>query len=158
MLSGKENKRRSHKRMKKEVLLSIIVPVFNAEKYITRCIDSILSQTFNDYELILINDGSTDGTYDILEKYRNNSKCIVLHQKNRGVSVARNVGIEIATGRFISFVDADDYLSNNYFDVLVPLLNNNPQLVSFNSFYEYKKTILDNIIDLLMMGFIVLVR
>lgn len=144
--------------MKKEVLLSIIVPVFNAEKYITRCIDSILSQTFNDYELILINDGSTDGTYDILEKYRNNSKCIVLHQKNRGVSVARNVGIEIATGRFISFVDADDYLSNNYFDVLVPLLNNNPQLVSFNSFYEYKKTILDNIIDLLMMGFIVLVR
>lgn len=121
------------------VLLSIIVPVYNAEKYIARCINSILCQKFSDFELILINDGSVDGTYDILEQYRSEPKCVIFHQENGGVSSARNLGIQNARGKFISFVDADDYVADNYFDILVPLMSENPQLISFNSFYEYQK-------------------
>lgn len=95
--------------------LSIIIPVYNAEKYITKCLDSILSQSFKDYELILVNDGSKDNSGTICEQYKlNDSRIFVYHQLNCGVSKARNRGLEAARGEFITFIDADDELMPGY--------------------------------------------
>ena len=89
--------------------ISIIVPVYNTEKYLPRCIDSILNQTFKDFELILINDGSTDLSAEIIEDYARMDKRIkTLHIENSGQGAARNRGLDIATGDYIGFVDSDD--------------------------------------------------
>lgn len=97
--------------------ISVIVPVYNQEKYIGRCIDSILGQTITDFELILINDGSKDKSLDILRKYEKKDKRIkVIDQKNMGVAKTRNNGIEMASGEFIALVDNDDYLDNTYLE------------------------------------------
>ena len=93
--------------------VSVIVPVYNAKDYIIRCIDSILEQTFKDIELILIDDGSTDGSELICDRYKSNNTVKVIHQENRGVSSARNRGLEVATGTYVAFVDSDDYLEKN---------------------------------------------
>lgn len=96
--------------------LSVIVPVYNAETYLERCINSILTQTFPDFELLLIDDGSKDSSPLICDKYAQNDKRIkVIHKPNEGVSSARNHGIEIATADWITFIDADDFISPNYF-------------------------------------------
>lgn len=101
-------------------LLSIIVPVFNAEKYLNRCIDSILCQTFDNYELILINDGSTDRSGTICEFYaRSDARVKVIHCVNGGVSKARNTGIQIAKGEWIGFVDADDWLEPRMYEIMM---------------------------------------
>lgn len=93
-------------------LISIIVPVYNAEAYIKRCIESILNQTYKNIEIILINDGSIDKSGDICETYANvDNRIIVRHTENKGVSSARNLGISIANGKYIAFVDADDFVS-----------------------------------------------
>lgn len=100
--------------------LSIIVPVFNKEKYIDNCIQSILSQTFKDFELILVNDGSTDSSGFKCDCYKNmDNRIIVFHQENQGVSSARNKGISIATGDYIGFVDADDTIDVNMYETLI---------------------------------------
>lgn len=100
--------------------LSVIVPVYNAEKYLPKCLDSILSQNFTDFQLILINDGSTDNSITICENYEkeyNNIK--VISQYNKGVSQARKVGVENAEGDYITFIDSDDYLPhNNVFEIM----------------------------------------
>lgn len=89
--------------------ISMIVPVYNAEKHLARCMDSILKQTFTDFELILINDGSTDQSAGIMDKYaRKDPRVVAIHQKNSGVSAARNAGIRAAKGKYIGFADADD--------------------------------------------------
>ena len=98
--------------------VSIIVPVYNVELYIESCLDSLLNQTYSDYEIILINDGSTDGSIEICNKY-NDKKIKKINQTNKGVSIARNVGISYATGQYIMFVDADDMVSKNYIENLV---------------------------------------
>ena len=91
--------------------LSIIVPVYNAEIFLDRCIDSILSQGFNAFELLLINDGSTDSSYDICKKYTLlDSRIRLIDQPNGGVSSARNKGLSLAVGEWVLFVDSDDYL------------------------------------------------
>lgn len=91
-------------------MLSIIVPVYNVEKYIQKCLDTVLQQTYDNYELILVDDGSTDNSADICDKYANKySHVKVIHKKNGGLSSARNIGIENATGEFIIFLDSDDY-------------------------------------------------
>ena len=95
--------------------ISIIVPVYNTEKYLHRCIDSILAQTFADFELILIDDGSTDKSPQICDEYRKkDGRIIVIHQSNAGVSVARNAGLDIASGNYIMFCDSDDYVDPNW--------------------------------------------
>ena len=97
------------------VKISIIVPVFNAENVLIRCVDSILSQTYTNFELLLINDGSTDKSGIICEKYKSTDGRIkYFYQKNAGVSAARNKGIEVSTGDFVSFIDADDYVDSKY--------------------------------------------
>ena len=95
--------------MKKLVVFSVIVPVYNIEKYLPRCINSILSQTYSDFELILVDDGSTDNSGLICDEYAEKDKRIrVYHKPNGGVSSARNMGIDHATGEFIVFIDSDD--------------------------------------------------
>lgn len=90
--------------------VSVIVPVYNAERYLDFCIKSILAQDFGDFEVVLIDDGSTDGSGAILEQYQDNSRVKIITQKNAGVSAARNVGIRNSQGEYIMFVDADDYI------------------------------------------------
>jgi glycosyltransferase involved in cell wall biosynthesis len=95
--------------------ISIIVPVYNVDKYIHRCIDSILDQTFSDFELILIDDGSTDKSGLICDNYAKEDRRIkVIHQKNRGVSNARNKGITLAKGDYLMFCDSDDFVDRNW--------------------------------------------
>lgn len=100
--------------------LSIIVPVYNVEKYLSKCIDSILNQTFEDFELILIDDGSPDECGKICDNYANKDRrIIVIHQKNAGVSAARNAGLDIAKGEYIGFIDSDDYIDKTMYEKLI---------------------------------------
>lgn len=100
--------------------ISIIVPIYNVEEYIPKCIESILKQTFKDFELILINDGSTDNSFEICRLYESIDKRIILIDKpNGGVSSARNKGIDIARGDYIAFVDPDDDIEENMYEILL---------------------------------------
>lgn len=95
--------------------MSIIVPIYNAENYLNECISSIINQTYRNIEVLLIEDGSTDASLDICKEWsKRDSRIKVWHQKNKGVSGARNKGLEIASGNYILFVDADDYVDENY--------------------------------------------
>lgn len=99
--------------------VSIIVPVYNVEKYLRKCIDSLINQTLNDIEIICINDGSTDKSLKILKEYKNkDSRIILFNQENSGQSVARNRGIEIAKGEYLGFVDPDDWIDLDYYEKL----------------------------------------
>ncbi|MCT7530916.1 glycosyltransferase family 2 protein [Aliarcobacter cryaerophilus] len=92
--------------------ISIIIPVYNTEQYLVQCIDSILNQTLKDIEIILINDGSTDNSYKILQEYKKkDSRIVLINQKNKGQGKARNVGIKIAKATYLAFVDSDDFIS-----------------------------------------------
>jgi len=99
--------------------ISIIVPIYNCRDYIERCIDSLLDQSYQGLEIILINDGSTDGVEEILDRYRQENRIIIINQENRGVSAARNAGLDIATGDYIGFVDADDYAAREMYSTLL---------------------------------------
>lgn len=104
-------------------MISVVIPIYNVEKYIFRCIDSLQNQTYKDFELILIDDGSTDNSPSIcdeLEKKYSNIK--VIHQDNSGPSIARNKGLEIANGNYITFVDSDDFVNNRYLECLINLI------------------------------------
>ena len=93
-------------------LISIIIPVFNAEKYLTECLDSVRGQTLEDVEILCVNDGSTDQSGTICDRYAaEDPRFRVIHQKNAGQSAARNRGLELALGKYVMFVDADDTLS-----------------------------------------------
>ena len=92
-------------------MISIIVPVYNVEPYLPRCIDSILAQTYNDLEIILVDDGSPDRSSAICDEYaRMDVRVRVIHQENAGLSGARNAAIRVASGEYIGFVDSDDYI------------------------------------------------
>ena len=94
-------------------MISIIIPVYNSERYLVRCIESILHQTYSDFELLLINDGSTDNSGSICEKYASLDKRVKsYHTENRGVSAARNIGLEKAVGDYVAFYDSDDFLKD----------------------------------------------
>lgn len=100
-------------------LLSIIVPIYNVEKYLRRCVDSILAQTYKQLEIILVDDGSTDGSSAICDEYqREDSRIVVIHKTNGGLSSARNAGLNVAKGDYIGFVDSDDYVSNDMYELL----------------------------------------
>lgn len=95
-----------------EILVSIIVPVYNAEKYIKKCIESVIAQTYGKWELLLVDDGSTDSSAEICKKCLSDNRIHYLFQKNRGVSAARNLGLESAFGDFCLFLDSDDFLAS----------------------------------------------
>lgn len=99
--------------------VSIIVPVYNVEKYIERCMNSLLNQTLSDIEIILVDDESPDNCPQLCDDYaKNDARVKVIHKKNGGLGFARNSGVEIATGEFVGFVDSDDYVSLNYYEIL----------------------------------------
>ena len=103
--------------------LSIIVPIYNAERYLNECIESIINQTFDDFELILVNDGSKDNSLSICSRWKKKDKRIkVIDKKNGGVSSARNEGIKIACGEYLGFVDSDDYIDECMYEKLVKLV------------------------------------
>jgi glycosyltransferase involved in cell wall biosynthesis len=99
--------------------ISVIIPVYNVERYLAECLDSVLSQTFADIEVICVNDGSTDGSLEILEKYRRIDRRIkLINQKNGGLGYARNVGFDNAKGEYISFIDSDDFVDVTFLEKL----------------------------------------
>lgn len=106
--------------------ISIIVPVYKVESYLSRCIDSILAQTYQNFELMLVDDGSLDRCGEICDNYaKKDDRIKVIHQPNRGVSAARNAGLDLATGDYIGFVDSDDYISINMYSDMIKLLEVN---------------------------------
>lgn len=122
--------------------ISIIIPVYNVEPYLSRCIESVLNQSFTDFELILINDGSTDNSGKICDEYaKKDTRIHVIHQSNQGVSATRNSGIRIAKGDFITFVDGDDYIERDLLQVLYELAidqNCDMAMCSYKLIYEDK--------------------
>lgn len=101
-------------------ILSVIVPVYNVEKFLPKCVDSILNQTYKDFELILVNDGSTDHCPIICEEYaKKDARIKVAHKENGGLSDARNTGINIAQGKYISFIDGDDFIIEKAYEILI---------------------------------------
>lgn len=104
--------------------ISIIVPIYNAENFLHYCIDSILKQTYNNFELLLVDDGSPDNSGKICDEYaKKDHRVTVIHKENGGVSSARNAGIEVAEGEYICFVDSDDYLEEDYLSGLIGVKN-----------------------------------
>ena len=100
--------------------LSVIVPVYNTEKYLRECIDSILAQTFSDFELILVDDGSTDGSGIICDEYAGKDPRIqVIHQQNGGITVARKSGVRVARGEYVTFVDSDDWIDKDMYRIML---------------------------------------
>lgn len=105
--------------------ISVIIPVYNVESYLSKCIDSILCQTYTDFELLLVDDGSSDASGKICDMYKENDNRIrVFHKKNEGVSKARNLALNNALGEFVIFVDSDDWIEPNTFELVLNQLEN----------------------------------
>ncbi len=103
--------------------LSIVVPVYNTEKYLERCVSSIISQVFSDWELILVDDGSTDGSLNLCDGYaKQDSRIRVIHKENGGLSSARNAGLAVATGKYIGFIDSDDSVKKNMYSRMIGII------------------------------------
>ena len=110
--------------MIQEPLISVIVPVYNSSLYLRKCLDSLLSQTFKEIEIIAVDDGSTDGASLILDEYAEiHPDLIVIHQSNQGQGEARNTGVSVARGQYIGFVDSDDYVDGNMYKHLYSLIS-----------------------------------
>ena len=118
--------------MKHNIKISVIVPVYNVAGYLVQCIESILSQSYKNIQLIIVDDGSTDGSGAICDKYAD--KATIIHKVNGGVSTARNAGIKMATGEYILFVDGDDYIEKSMVDVLLKYLDDADSII-----YGYKR-------------------
>lgn len=121
--------------------ISVIVPVYNVEKYLSQCLDSIIHQTYKNLEIILVDDGSTDSSGLICDNYSQKDKRIkIIHKCQGGLSDARNAGLKIATGEYISFIDSDDFIDKNMYSILI---NNtqkyNSDIVWFNYYNYYSK-------------------
>ena len=109
--------------------LSILVPVYNTEKYLKRCVESLLSQSVKDYEVILVDDGSTDGSGSICDEFaRKDSRVRVIHQENAGLSAARLAGIRASCGAYLGFVDSDDYVESDFYEHLLAPIQQDPSI------------------------------
>ena len=117
--------------------ISVIVPVYNSELTIKKCVDSIINQSYKNIEIILINDGSTDNSLKMCnDLVKKNSNVIFINQENHGVSYSRNVGIELATGDYIGFVDSDDYIEKDMYKIMVENFDSKTSIVACNLFIE----------------------
>ena len=115
--------------------LSIVVPVYNVEKYIVRCISSLISQDYDDYEIIIVNDGTPDNSIEVLTSKISDERITIIHQENGGLSSARNVGMHHANGEYIWFVDSDDWVEKNCLSGFSPLLNG-CDVLYFNKYFS----------------------
>lgn len=112
-------------------LITVIVPVYNVEKYLNRCINSIIEQTYCNLEIIIVDDGSTDSCPSMCDTWaRRDSRIKVIHQPNKGLSGARNTGLDLAKGEYIGFVDSDDYISKDMYEILLKEIKNNSADIS----------------------------
>ena len=126
----------------KQPLISIIVPVYNVQKYICTCIDSVLNQSYSNFELILVNDGSPDNCPQICDNFaKQDNRIKVIHQKNGGLSSARNSGLEIFSGEFVTFLDSDDFWHPDYLNVMLEMCLLNKADISQCSYVRGKETI-----------------
>ena len=108
---------------------SVIIPVYNTEKYLDRCLESVLKQTNQDYEIIVVNDGSTDNSLDILNKYK--ESITIINQENQGLSIARNNGVAKSSGKYLIFLDSDDFLETKLFENIDKVSKNNPDIIRY---------------------------
>lgn len=105
-------------------LISVVLPIYNVEKYLCRCLDSVIAQTYKNIEIILVDDGSPDNCPKICDDYeKKDSRIKVIHQQNGGLSAARNAGLEASSGKFIAFIDSDDYVSHDYLSFMYELID-----------------------------------
>ena len=120
--------------------ISVIVPVYNVEQYLSQCLDSIINQTYKNLEIICVDDGSPDNSGKILDEYAEKDNRIkVIHQENQGVSVARNTGLDNATGEWVSFIDSDDYIKLDFYERMINVaLKNNSQVVQCRVYRNQK--------------------
>lgn len=129
--------------MRQDKLISIIVPLYNVETYLPWCLDSIIAQTYKNFELILVDDGSTDGSGKICDEYALKDERIkVIHQENSGPSIARNVALDLMIGEYVTFIDSDDVVHHRYLEVLLEnMLNYGADIsaVTFSRVSEYGK-------------------
>lgn len=127
-------------------LISVIVPIYNVEKYLRACIESILNQTYKSIEIILVDDGSTDFCPEICDEFQKKDNRIkVIHKKNGGLSDARNIGIENSSGLYICFVDSDDFIKTNYVELLYKSIKKNNTKISQCGYTYYDGTAKENI-------------
>ena len=119
-------------------LISVIVPIYNVEKYLVKCIESIINQTYSNLEIILVDDGSPDNCHIICDEYaKKDSRIKVIHKKNGGLSDARNAGLDIATGEYISFIDSDDWIYKDMYTDLIDLIKTYDADISGCSVYKF---------------------
>ncbi len=131
----------------KKPLLSVIVPVYNAEKYLRRCIESILNQTLSDLELILVDDGSPDNSGSICDEYaKKDDRVKVIHKENGGAASARNAGLDLAEGKYIGFCDSDDYVDCDMYETLISLMvkNNLSTIECLANVYDNRGTLVES--------------
>lgn len=145
-------------------IISVIVPIYNSENYIEKCVNSIKSQTYEGWELLLIDDGSTDNTSEIIDELeKTDSRIKVIHQKNCGPGIARNIGIDNSSGDYIVFVDSDDVIKSNYFEELskkdsdvvfidIDQVDENGKVICKEHLSDYKKLARDDFIRCQMTG------
>lgn len=130
--------------------VSIVLPVYNTEKYLSQCLDSIINQTFKDFECICINDGSTDSSLKILEDYaKKDIRIKIINQENKGIAYVRNIGINNAKSEYLIFVDSDDWLDKKYLKILYEtIVQTDSEIVSCNykEYYEKEKNFVSNIL------------
>ena len=120
--------------------ISIIVPIYNVEKYLEKCIKSILSQTYKNLEIILVDDGSPDKCGMICDKYKEiDDRIIVIHQENKGLSGARNTGLKNANGKYVCFIDSDDYINEHMIETLYENLIKTGSDISICDFFQVKE-------------------
>lgn len=125
----------------KKIKISVIIPIYNVEQYLSQYLDSIINQTYTNLEIILINDGSTDNSEKICNQYKLlDPRIIVIHKTNGGLSDARNTGIKIATGDYISFVDADDFIDKNMYTILFQKINTTNADIIWYNHYNYQSS------------------
>lgn len=121
-------------------MISVIIPIYNVEEYLEKCVNSVLNQTYSDLEIILVDDGSTDNSGKICDELKNkDNRIIVIHQENQGLSAARNAGIAKALGEYIAFVDSDDYIMEDMYETLYKNLEKTDADISICKYQYVKK-------------------
>ena len=125
--------------MESNCIIDVIIPVYNVESYVSECIDSILNQTFNNYRIILVDDGSTDNSGEICDKYSEQfEKITVIHQENQGLSGARNTGLNNSLSEYIMFIDSDDWIEYKTLEILYnAIIEEHSDIVCCKTIYEY---------------------
>ena len=123
---------------KNNIMLSVIVPVYNVEKYLEDCVESLLNQTYREYEIILVDDGSTDSSGEICDMLAKRSEKIqVIHKENGGLSSARNIGLKEARGRYIGFVDSDDYIMPTMYEKLIKAMSRHKAQIAVCQYFSF---------------------